>query len=49
MQVIMHKRYKSKFSKTKLAGLHYISEKNHNDSKLCQKFIILKVLKKICK
>ena len=43
IQVIIHKLYKSKFSKMKLTDLHYIRDKNHNDSKLCQKFIILKV------
>ena len=39
----MHNLYKSKSSKTKLTDLHYISDNNHNDSKLCQKAIILKV------
>ena len=43
----MHKLYKSKSSKTKLKDLYYISDKNHHDSNLCQKVIILKVLKKI--
>ena len=33
----MHKLYKSKSSKTKLTDLHYISDKNHSDSKLYQK------------
>ena len=39
----MHKLYKSKSSKAKLTDLHYISDKNHSDSKLYQKVIILKV------
>ena len=43
----MHKLYKSKSSKTKLKDLYYISDKNHHDSNLYQKVIILKVLKKI--
>ena len=43
----MHKLYKSKSSKTKLKDLYYISDKNHHDPNLCQKVIILKVLKKI--
>ena len=43
----MHKLYESKYSKTKLTDLHYRSDKNHHDSKLCQKVIILKVLEKI--
>ena len=41
-----HKLYNSKSSKTKLTDLHNISDKNHHDSKLCQKVIILKVLEK---
>ena len=43
----MHKLYKSKSCKTKHTDLHYISDKNHDDSKLCQKVIILKVLEKM--
>ena len=43
MQVILDKLYKSKSSKTKFTDLHYIVDKNHNDSKLCQKVNILKV------
>ena len=39
----LHKLYKSKFSKMKLTDLHYIIGMNNNDSKLFQKFIILKV------
>ena len=42
----MHKPCKSKSSKMKLTDLHYISKKNHSDSKLCQKIIILIVLEK---
>ena len=34
-------------SKMKLRDLHYTSDKNQSDSKLCQKAIILKVLEKI--
>ena len=33
----MNKLYKSKSSKTKVTDLHYVSDKNHSDSKLCQK------------
>ena len=41
---LIHKLYnKSKSSKTKLTVLHYISDKNHNDSKFCQKVVILQV------
>ena len=36
--------YKSKFSKKKLTDLSYIIDKNHNDSKLCQKVTIRKNL-----
>ena len=43
----MCKLYKSKSSKTKRRNLHYISDKNHHDSKLYQKVIILKVFEKI--
>ena len=43
----MYNLYKSKSSKAKLADLHYISDKNHSDSKLCQKVIVLKVKWKI--
>ena len=38
---------RSKSSKMKLRDLHYTSDKNQSDSKLCQKVIILKVLEKI--
>ena len=31
------KVYKSNFSKIKLTDSHYLSDKKHNDSKLCQK------------
>ena len=37
------KYLKSKSSKMKLTGLHYISDKTHNDSKLWQKMIVFKV------
>ena len=37
------KDIKSKSSKMKLTGLHYISGKTHNDSKLCQKVVVFKV------
>ena len=40
---IVRKLYKSKSSKTEFTDLHYISDKNRNDSKLCQKVIIPKV------
>ena len=43
----MLKLYKSKSSKSKLKDLHYVSDKNHHDSKLCQRVIILKVVEKI--
>ena len=33
----MNKLYKSKSSKTKVTDLHYVSDKNHSDSKLRQK------------
>ena len=39
--------YVSKSSKTKPTDLHYISDKNHVYSKLCQKVIILKVWEKV--
>ena len=40
----MYKLCRSESSKIKLTNLHYVSDKNHSDSKLCQKVIILKVL-----
>ena len=43
MHLIRHKLYESKPSKTKLTDLFYIGDKNHNDSRLSQKVIILKV------
>ena len=42
MQVIIHKLYKSKSSKTKHTQSHCISDK-HNDCQLSQRAIILKV------
>ena len=41
--IIIHELYQSKASKTKITDLHDISDKNHNDSKLCQKVIIMEV------
>ena len=41
MQVIMHKLCRSKSSNLKLIDLHYKSDKNHSDSKLCQKVMIV--------
>ena len=43
----MLKLYESKSSKSKLTDLYCISDKNHHDSKLCQKVIILKVLENL--
>ena len=43
IKVIIHKLYKTKCSKMKFKDLYYISDKNHNDSKLCQKVIIFNV------
>ena len=40
----MYKLCRNESSKIKLPNLHYVSDKNHNDSKLRQKVIILKVL-----
>ena len=42
----MHKLCRSKSSKMKLTDFHYISDKNHSNSKLCQKVIILQELEK---
>ena len=44
IQVIVHKLCRSKSSKMKLTDLHYINDKNYSDSKLCQIFIIIKIL-----
>ena len=33
----MNKQYKSKSSKTKVTDLHYVSDKNHSDSKYAKK------------
>ena len=43
----MHKLCRGKSSKMKLTDLHYLSDKNCSDYKLCQNVIILKVLEKI--
>ena len=48
IQVIIHKLYNSKFSKTKFTDLHYITDENHNDSKFYQRVIVTEVIRKNC-
>lgn len=43
LYIFMHKLQKSKSRKTKHTDLLCIKDKNHNDLKLCQKVIMLKV------